>query len=67
MHGYEAYLMRIYARVFFEAAEGGPGSTSARETLATAAVSGPHAAVSPLQHSAWFKPNIGQRFWRHAA
>lgn len=34
---------------------------------ATSAVSGPQLAVSPLQHSAWFAPNIGHPRRTHAA
>lgn len=38
-----------------------------RVTAATSAVSGPQSAVSPLQHSAWFAPYIGQPLRTHAA
>src|SRR5690606_15559721 len=45
----------------------GPSGGSTGRTAATSAVSGPHAAVSPLQHSAWFTPYIGHPPRTHAA
>jgi len=45
---------RIYVR------RGGGGFMGPAPEPAISAVSGPQLAVSPLQHSAWFTPNIGQ-------
>jgi len=57
----------LSSRRYFARGFGGSERTVGDALAATVDVSGPHAAVSPLQHSAWFTPNIGQPLRRHAA